>query len=440
MAVTHTIDDPRAIIARSPMRPWQVLVVAITVLLNALDGFDILSISFASPGIAEEWGVDRAALGIVLSMEIIGMGVGSLVLGNVADRVGRKPTVLACLTIMAAGMFLASTAGSVVVMSTYRFVTGLGIGGMLACTNALASEFSSTKRKALAVGLMAAGYPAGAVVGGIIAGRILEAGSWRGIFVFGAVVTAMLIPVVWLVVPESVGFIVNRRRAGFVERANAVLTRLGHPTVDDVPENLENEPKVAVKDLFRGSVARATVLLAVAFFAHYMTFYFVLKWIPKIVTDFGFDPAAAGGVLVWANVGGLLGSVIFSLGTVKWHPRILVIIVLLATTAGVIAFGNSPRDLGTLSLIAAISGFVSNAAIVGLYGLMAIAFPSRLRAGGTGFVIGVGRGGAALGPIIAGFLFAGGLGLPVTAFVLAVGSLLAAVLIFFLHAADEDHL
>lgn len=422
------------------MRPWQIAVVAVTVALNALDGFDILSISFASPGIATEWGVDRAALGVVLSMEIIGMGVGSLILGNVADRLGRRPTVIACLAIMAVGMFLASTAHSVLVMSVYRFATGLGIGGMLACTNALASEFSNAKRKALAVGLMAAGYPAGAVIGGIVAGRILEAGSWRGIFVFGATVTAVLIPVVWFIVPESVGFIVSQRREGFLDRANRVLARLGHPTVDEVPSDLEVEPKVAVRDLFRGRVARATALLAVAFFFHYMTFYFVLKWIPKIVTDFGFDPASAGGVLVWANVGGLLGSVVFSLGTIKWHPRVLVIAVLLLTTVGVIAFGNSPHSLGILSLIAACSGFVSNAAIVGLYGLMAIAFPSRLRAGGTGFVIGVGRGGAALGPIVAGLLFAAGLGLPLTALILAVGSLLAAALIFFLHAADEDHL
>ncbi len=102
--------DPRDTLARSPMTAQQVLVVAITVALNALDGFDVLSISFASPGIATEWGIDRGALGIVLSMELIGMAVGSAVLGGVADRIGRRPAILGCLAVMATGMVMATTA------------------------------------------------------------------------------------------------------------------------------------------------------------------------------------------------------------------------------------------------------------------------------------------------------------------------------------------
>ena len=86
--------DPRTIIAESLMTRFQIVAVAITIGLNALDGFDVLAISFASPGIAAEWGIDRAALGIVLSMELIGMAVGSIFLGGVADRFGRRPTIL----------------------------------------------------------------------------------------------------------------------------------------------------------------------------------------------------------------------------------------------------------------------------------------------------------------------------------------------------------
>ncbi|MDA1077235.1 MAG: MFS transporter, partial [Proteobacteria bacterium] len=124
---------------------FQISAVAICVALNALDGFDVLSISFASPGIAAEWGVDRAVLGIVLSMELLGMAVGSIVIGSIADRIGRRPTILLSLIIMAAGMFLASTAGRVEILSAYRFGTGLGIGGMLAAINAMAAEYSNNR-------------------------------------------------------------------------------------------------------------------------------------------------------------------------------------------------------------------------------------------------------------------------------------------------------
>src|SRR5580765_6732072 len=114
--MTDMDRDPRETIAASPMRPLQVLVVAVTVCLNALDGFDVLSISFASPGIAQEWGIDRAALGIVLSMELVGMAIGSMFLGGVADKIGRRPTILGCLVVMATGMVMATTVHGIVAL------------------------------------------------------------------------------------------------------------------------------------------------------------------------------------------------------------------------------------------------------------------------------------------------------------------------------------
>src|SRR5688572_32557505 len=102
------------------MTALQIMVVIITIALNALDGFDVLSISFASPGIAKEWGIDRAALGIVLSMELIGMAAGSLLLGGIADRIGRRATILICLGLMTAGMLGAATANSIPLLSAWR--------------------------------------------------------------------------------------------------------------------------------------------------------------------------------------------------------------------------------------------------------------------------------------------------------------------------------
>ena len=111
--VTTMSQDPRVIINEAPMSRAQWGIVAVMVGLNALDGFDVLSISFASPGIAKDWGIDRAALGFVLSMELIGMAIGSLFLGGLADKVGRRNTILGCLGLMTAGMLGAATAHDV---------------------------------------------------------------------------------------------------------------------------------------------------------------------------------------------------------------------------------------------------------------------------------------------------------------------------------------
>ena len=199
------------------MSTLQVLVVGITVALNALDGFDVLSISFASPGIATEWGIDRAALGVVLSMELIGMAIGSILLGGVADTIGRKPTVIGCLVVMATGMLMATTATSLVTLSVWRIVTGLGIGGMLAAINAVAAEFSNARRRHLSVSLMSIGYPIGAVVGGLVAAQLLRGNDWRAVFYFGAAVTAVPHP----------GGLVPGARVGALAGAQAARRRAG---------------------------------------------------------------------------------------------------------------------------------------------------------------------------------------------------------------------
>jgi benzoate transport len=416
------------------MSARQSLAVALSVLLTALDGFDVLAISFASPGIAKEWGIDRASLGIVLSMEIVGMAMGSFALGGVADRIGRRPTVLGCLVVMTLGMFLAMTAGGVAQMSIYRFLTGVGIGGVLAANNAIAAEFANQRRRNLAVTLMAAGYPLGAVFGGTIATQLLTGGDWRSVFMFGGIATAVCIPLVLLLLPESVSYLVERQPVNALNRVNDTLRKLGHRTVASLPPvgAGAGRPGNPLAELFSPKLARTTVLLTAAYFAHIMTFYFMLKWIPKIVVDMGFEPASAGGVLVWANVGGASGALVFSLLTQRLGLRRLVIGTLLLTFVMVTVFGRSRSDLTQLSMLAACAGFFCNAAIVGLYAMFAQSFPTHIRASGTGFVIGVGRGGAALGPIAAGFLFVAGSTLPAVATIMAVGSLVATAAILLL--------
>jgi benzoate transport len=410
----------------------QIVAVTMCVALNALDGFDVLAISFASPGIAAEWGINRAALGLVLSMELIGMAVGSVTLGNVADRIGRRPTILGCLVVMASGMWFATLAVNVKELSLYRLFTGLGIGGMLACTNAMVAEYANDRSRNLAVAIMAAGYPMGAIIGGSIASELLATGGWRDVFHFGAIATAVFFPVAWFLLPESVGYLMLRRPTDLLARVNKALRGVGHAIVDSVPDASGETVKTSVAQLFSPGLRRTTTLLTVGYFAHIMTFYFILKWIPKIVVDMGYEPSAAGGVLVWANVGGLIGALLLSVLSLKIATRVLVISAMLLSVVMVGIFGQGQTELGQLGLIAATAGFCTNAGVVGLYAIIAASFPTAVRGGGTGFVIGIGRGGAALGPIVAGLLFSIDFELPQVAIVMASGSLVAAAMLFLL--------
>jgi benzoate transport len=429
--------DPRDVISSSPMTPLQIIAVAITVGLNALDGFDVLAISFASPGIAQEWGINRAALGIVLSMELIGMSFGSILLGGVADRIGRRPTILGCLVVMAIGMFMATTVNGVVELSAWRVVTGLGIGGMLAGINAVAAEFSNARRRHLCVSLMAIGYPIGAVIGGLVVGRLLQLGNWRAVFGLGAVMTAVFIPVVYFVLPESVHWLASKQPDDALTKINRTLQRMGHAAAVALPTISPEARKLATRDLFSPGLVATTLLVTTAYFFHITTFYFILKWVPKIVTDLGFAPAMASSVLVWANVGGATGGAVLGLLTMRFNVKLLTITVMVLSAVMVTVFGSSAADLGRLSLICAVAGFCTNAGIVGMYAIFAQAFPTHARASGTGFAIGVGRGGSVLAPIIAGFLFTAGFGLPSVALVMAMGSLVAAGALILLKLKPE---
>ena len=456
MSVT---TDPRDVIAKNPMTAMQILIVGITIALNALDGFDVLSISFASPGIAAEWGIERAALGFVLSMELIGMALGSIFLGGVADKIGRRPTVLGCLVVMALGMFMVTTSTAVlggavapainalfganldarlVDLSIWRIITGLGIGGMLASINAVVAEFSNTRRRDLNVAIMSIGYPVGAALGGFITTSSLELADWRSVFYFGATVTTVLIPIVFFFMPESVHWLARKQPEGALEKINRTMKRLGHSAVAALPTVSAETRKRSVEDIFRPGLLAITVLVTMAYFFHITTFYFIVKWVPKIAVDMGLAASSAGLILSWANVGGATGGTVVGLLAMRYSVKRITISVMLVSTVMVTLFGRTAPDFVQLAFICALAGFFTNGAITGMYAIFARAFPTHVRAFGTGFAVGVGRGGSVLAPILAGYLFAGGLQLPTVAMIMALGSLIAAGVLTFLKLKPEQ--
>lgn len=426
----HT--DPRETLNHSDMARLQYVVVALTVALNALDGFDVMAISFASPGIYAEWGISPAGLGLVLSMELWGMALGSLLLGGLADQFGRKPTILACLFMMVFGMYLVTTTPSLTVLSIWRFVTGLGIGGMLAAINAQAAEFSNLKNRPMAIAMMSTGYPIGGILGGAVVSQLLKYYDWRSVFYFGTACTALMIPIVWLMMPESVHWLVRKRPTNYLERINATMTKLGHQALAMIPVFPEEAQRKTFVDIFSKTMLATTLCVTAAYFLHIVTFYFILKWVPQLVVQMGFSPASAGGVLTWASVGGAIGAVTFGFLSKRIGLKGLTIFMFVCSAIGTILFGQTTPSLTVLSILVALAGYFINAGIVGMYAILAQVFPTHVRASGTGFTIGVGRGGSGISPILAGVLLGSGMELPAISVVMAMGSLLAAGALLFL--------
>jgi MFS family permease len=179
------------------------------------------------------------------------------------------------------------------------------------------------------------------------------------------------------------------------------------------------------------------LLVTLAYFLHITTFYFILKWVPKIVVDMGFTPSSAAAVLVWANVGGAAGGAVLGLLSLRFGLKGLTMLVLALSTIMVAVFGRGQATLGELSLICAITGFFTNAGVVGIYGILAQAFPTYVRATGTWFAVGTSRAGAMLVPIVAGYLFHAGYSLEFVSLMMGVGSLVAAAALWLLPFKSE---
>jgi MFS family permease len=214
---------------------------------------------------------------------------------------------------------------------------------------------------------------------------------------------------------------------------NRGLFRMGHAPVEALPLIPVQVRKRFVAEIFDPRWLRMTVLLTLAYFLHVTTFYFIMKWVPKIVVDeLGVTPAAAAGVLVWANVGGATGGAVLGLLSLRLGLKPLTVFVLAMSTVMVVVFGQGQTSLAQVSLVCAGIGFFTNGAIVGIYGILAKAYPTQLRATGTGFAVGLGRAGAILGPSVAGFLFRAGYSLEFVAVAMGSGSLVAAIALWLL--------
>jgi AAHS family 4-hydroxybenzoate transporter-like MFS transporter len=165
----------------------------LTTLALIFDGFDIQAIAFAAPSLMQEWGIDRAALAPILAAGLIGMFAGSLVLGVIGDRYGRRRALLWSLALMAGASLAAAAAEQPGSLAAYRFLTGLGLGGALPNAAAIMMEFAPAAIRAVVMAVTVVGVPVGGMIGAAVAARLVPAHGWPSIFVLGGILPGLLL-------------------------------------------------------------------------------------------------------------------------------------------------------------------------------------------------------------------------------------------------------
>ena len=434
--------DLRERLNTSRMSAYQWLIVGICTFLNALDGYDVLAISFTSNQVSEEFSLSGTALGLVMSAALLGMAVGALVLGPVADRIGRRNMTIIALIVNICGLFLSATATSATELGIWRIVTGLGIGGILVGTNVICAEYASRKRRGLVISIYTAGYGIGAAVGGSVMVSLIATSGWRSVFILGGcLATLSLVLVLWLV-PESPSHLYNRRPENAVKKLTSIARRLGYTEpVDLNATSAEQENKAGdsgVLALFNRRNRRVTFVVWATFFIVMFGFYFVNSWTPRLMNESGLTDTLSMIVTVGLTLGGAIGSVVFGLFTSRWSTRsvLMSFSVLAAILMAVFIF--TAQWIVLVIVVGVLVGMFSNGCIAGLYVLTPQSYSSSLRSTGVGWGIGIGRFGAIIAPTATGAMLDGGWTPQAIYVFVGVVLLLAAVVLLGMRGVDVE--
>jgi AAHS family benzoate transporter-like MFS transporter len=432
--------DPRRETLRRRTVVW---VVGLATVGLIFDGYDlvvygtVLSVFLRNPG---EIGPVTAGVGGALgSYALFGVLVGALFLGGVGDLVGRRKVMLFSYAWFSVGMAVTALTTSTTAFGLMRFVTGLGVGALVATTGAIVSEFAPPGKKNLCNAITYSGVPMGSLLAALLAIILLEVIGWRGMFWIGALPMVTLLPLAFFKMPESPAWLVSRGR---IEEARAISERTGVP-MPEAPVRREAaagtpRERAGYAGLFGRGYLFPTLVLGLMSVTGLVLVYSLNTWLPELMRRAGFNAKGSLAFLLVLNGGAVLGALLGSRVADRLGPKPVV--------AACFAIGAASIGLLTLDLpLAVLLAFV---AVVGLgtsgtqtliYGFVANYYRTNVRGSAVSWCAGFGRLGGVAGPVLGGLLIGAGLALDSIFYVLAGLALFGAVLTLLVPIARRPH-
>lgn len=395
-------------IRASRMSALQIRAVGIALALIILDGFDIAIMAFVASPLSKAWGIQPAALGILLSASLFGMAAGAILFSPLGDRIGRRYLTTISMSIVSVGMILSIFSPNVEMLTVARVITGVGIGAM-SQLNAYVSEFASDKRRGSVVGIYATGFPIGATIGGLVAGPMIPAFGWHSVFAIGAVLSVLMLVVAWFFLPESFDFLLARRPRGALEKINGLLNKMGRASIDRLPEFTKEEREYrGLQEIFRGRTGFATLMLWTGYACLMAAIYFANSWIPKLVSVSTGNDQMGITVGVFLNLGGIIGSLLFAIVAIRFKSLPILVVTLACAAAGYVLYGAAFGVPQIAIGVGVLLGVLSVAGVAGFYAVGPSIYTAHSRSTGVGWMVGVGRLVSISSPIMVGVLIANG--------------------------------
>lgn len=433
--------DVQSLLNEAPFSPYQRVVFALCFLVVLLDGFDTAAIGYIAPSLTAEWGIARPALAPVLSAALFGLAFGALAAGPLADRLGRKSVLVASVAIIGAGSLASAFSAELPHLVGWRFVTGLGLGAAMPNAVTLISEYCPDRRRAMLTNAMFCGFPLGAALGGFLAAWMIPHWGWRSVLLLGGIAPLALVVPLALALPESVRHMVAGRQP--VERIRRVLSRIAPDAAHATAFTLgETAPTAAsgVRVVLSRPYRIGSAMLWTAYFMGLVIFYALINWMPILFKDAGLAPRDAALVAALFPLGGV-GAVLLGWLMDRVNPDTVIAAGFALTFVAIAAIGQAAGHPALLMLLVFLGGTLMNTAQASLPALAAGFYPTRGRATGVAWMLGLGRFGGIAGSFLVAELSRRELGFPEIFAVVAVPGLIAAAALTvkrFAHSGAGD--
>ncbi|MFC5698935.1 MFS transporter [Pseudomonas sp. GCM10022186] len=392
--------DVQAFINAQPLSAYQWRIVLLCFLIVFLDGLDTAAMGFIAPALTQDWGIDRASLGPVMSAALIGMVFGALGSGPMADRFGRKGVLVTAVFLFGLFSLISAFSANLEQLLVLRFLTGLGLGAAMPNATTLLSEYTPERLKSLLVTSMFCGFNLGMASGGFVSAKMIPAFGWHSLLLLGGLLPLALAVVLLLWLPESARFLVVRNKGA--DKVRQVLAPIAPGEVAvasgfSVPEQKTVQSRNVFQVIFSGTYSAGTLLLWLTYFMGLVIVYLLTSWLPTLMRDSGASLEQAAFIGALFQFGGVLSAVGVGWAMDRFNPhKVIGIFYLLA---GVFAWcvGQSLGEVTLLATLVLLAGMCVNGAQSAMPSLAARFYPTQGRATGVSWMLGIGRFGAILG-------------------------------------------
>jgi len=395
-------------IDNSKFNKFHVTLIALGVFLIAFTGYGAAAYGSIIPSILGEWNLDSSKLGFIGSVQEFGSMFGAILLSIISHKLGLKKTLISSVLVFCTFTLAQSTASNVTSFMVYKFMSGIGFGGVIPISISLLAEFAPKSSKSKAVAMALTGNQIGAIIASLVAIVVVPNFGWRPLLWMAFVPIIFMVFIVKML-PESAQFLIRKKDT---EQLKALLKRIDSDyeqkvdvvsAVEKSNEVTETEKKVSFMTLFSKEYFLVSLLSCVIVVMGLLFINGVIVWLPSLMVSAGFALGSSLAFTTFLCSGTIAGTIVCSAIADKKGFKLLLPVMYILGSVALMAMGVK-TNVAILYLIVTLIGFFLFSAHSLVNAFISQHYPEEIRTTAVGFPNSIGRFGGVFGPTLGGLL------------------------------------